>query len=284
MATRSKMLSRQVALAAERARDAEAAYLLTIMGNMALKGLGSSGAAMDECYKRRLRTVTELLDLRVKLEGETPVPANDQATWYADLVENIIGITDQQRARLAAGVDADSARFLGGRGADFWRVGLPGDIERLRQQYVTEAETLRDNRTLEAEMPKPSLSNTHITLNINNSEVANLNLGTQVGQIRNSVGELQRKGLQQVAEAVKALTEEIMAAPPDLLTNPKKQEAVELVATMAEEFEKPPVERRVSALHVVGAGLFAIVRHVDKIAAAYDLLRAAAKAYSVDLP
>jgi hypothetical protein len=84
----------------------------------------------------------------------------------------------------------DHERLGGGPLPDGGRDDVVRRLTTLRDQFLKEAEILRDGRALEAEMPKPN-SGQHVTLNINAASIANLNLGTQIGQITSTVEALQ---------------------------------------------------------------------------------------------
>ena len=285
MAKRSEILEKHIEVAASKAREHEEQDIVHILSECARSGGLASGGTIDVRHNRRRRTMIELLDLRLAFERKTPLGQEDGAVWYKDLVGSIHGIMDRQTNRLLQGLDEDAARFGGGGPLPApWRDQINFDMKALRERYLKEAEILRDERELEAKMPKAASGGTHITLNINQSSVANLNLGEQIGQIQSIVGGLEDRGLQELADAIKGLTEEIMAAPVAALSDAQKQQAVELVATISEEVTKPPEQRRGASLRAVGAGLGALVKHVDKLAAAYELVKAAARTQGIELP
>jgi hypothetical protein len=280
MADRAEMFAKEIDLAASRAQKPEERDLMIIVNEHATRGMATSGANVQSCHERRWRTVTELLALRLRLEWETPLLAEDETSWYECLVACIHRIVGQEQDRLLRALDQDYRRFLGsGPLPDPWRGQILKEFEALRSQYLKEAEIRRDRRALEAKMPKPP---TGITLNISQSSIANLNLGSQVGQIQSAVGGLHDKGLQEIAAAIKELTESIVNEV--RLDVVPKREAVEMVSVISEEIAKPEAERRSSVLRMAGTGVRAIVMHVDKLAAAYELVRIAARSLGVDLP
>jgi hypothetical protein len=283
MTPRSELMSRQIELAAVRARDSEAADLHEILSEHLARGL-QGGGAFEALHKRRWKTVVYLLDRRFQLERETLMAPEDQGAWYTDLVGSVHRIIDGQTLHLLQSLDEDAMQIGGGSLPDSWRDEVVRNVKSLRSEYLKEAEILRIQRGLEASMPTPPSGGTHITLNISHSSVANLNLGTQIGQIESSVGGLREKGLQEVAEALKGLTEAIVAAPPTALNDPDKRQAVGLVASMGEEFDRSPANWRGPVLRGVGAALAGVVSRVDKIEAAYELLKAAAHSQGIELP
>jgi hypothetical protein len=104
-----------------------------------------------------------------------------------------------------------------------------------------------------------------IHLHIENSSIANLNLGTQVGTINAALEVIsgQPGPSQEVAQALKQLTEATVAekALPDL----EKQEIVQALSTLAEQAAKKPEERSKGPLRAIVAWL------PTAIAAAADL-------------
>src|SRR5438445_762148 len=68
------------------------------------------------------------------------------------------------------------------------------------------------------------------------------------------------------------------------LSDTPKREAVEMVSAISEEIAKPQAERRTSVLRMASNGLWEIVKHVDKLAAAYELVKAAARSQGIELP
>ena len=279
MADRAEMFAKEIDLAASRAQAPEERDLVIIVNDHATRGMATSGANIQSRHERRWRTVTELLALRLRLEWATPLLAEDETSWYERLVACIHRIVGQEQDRLLRALDEDSRRFGGGPLPDSWRGQILREFEALRSQYLKEAEIRRDRRALEAKMPKPPRG---ITLNISQSSIANLNLGSQVGQIQSVVGGLHDKGLQEIAAAIKELTESIVNEV--RLDDVPKREAVEMVSVISEEIAKPEAERRSSVLRMAGTGIRAIVMHVDKLAAAYELVRIAARPLGVDLP
>ena len=87
-----------------------------------------------------------------------------------------------------------------------------------------------------------------------------------------------------MAQAIKALTESIVEAPAEALSAQQKLDAVQLVAQISEEASKSPDARRGAVLRAAGAALALLAQNVDKIAAAYGLLKAALQPLRYNLP
>jgi hypothetical protein len=81
-------------------------------------------------------------------------------------------------------------------------------------------------------------------VHIQNSNVANLNLGSQVGTINAVLDSISGMGntQQEFAVAIKELTEAAVS-PETALTDTQRQEFVDVLATIAEQGAKPPEQR-----------------------------------------
>jgi hypothetical protein len=82
-----------------------------------------------------------------------------------------------------------------------------------------------------------------INLHVQDSNIANLNLGSQIGTINASLQVISGHGPseQEFAQALKELTEAVVSQPD--LPDPQKQEVVEALTTIAEEATKKPEQR-----------------------------------------
>jgi len=273
------MLYKQIELAASRAREPEARDLEVINNRAAAEGLGRSGAWVIQRHERRLQTLQDLLALRLKLERETPLAPEDAQSWHRELIGSIHGITDRHTGHITEGLERDWQTALGGPLPEELRDRLSTDLKTLRNQYLQEADILRDERELapRAVPSKPA----QITLNIGQSQIANLNLGTMIGNIQNTVGGLQDKGLQQLAEAIKELTEAVVDEA--ALSGKAKQDAVEAISVIGEEATKPEPQRRLAVLRWAGSALWELVKNVDKLQTAYSVLKEILKAKGISL-
>jgi hypothetical protein len=121
-----------------------------------------------------------------------------------------------------------------------------------------------------------------ITFNFTHSQIASLNLGQVVGNVQAVVGQLWSGGQQELADALKALTEAIINE--QSLDATAKGEAVELVSSISEEIAKPPQERRMSVLRAGGSALATALAQAPKVFAAYQIVRTLAKQAGYELP
>jgi hypothetical protein len=278
---RWEVLSKEVEVAFSRAQESEERDLGMITSEYAARGLARSGAVIQAHHERRVCTLRALLDVRLRMERETPLAPEDEDAWYRELVASVDGIMERETARLLDALDKDSARFGGGGPLPpSWRNQIIDDLQKIREQYLKESEIVRDRLALEAQVPKPAPA-ASITLNVSQSQIANLNLGTMIGNIQNAVGGLQEKGLQQLAGAIKELAEAVVDEA--ALTDKAKQEAVETISVIGEEAAKPEPQRRLGILRLAGSALWELVKNVDKLQTAYNTVKEILKANGINL-
>jgi hypothetical protein len=92
----------------------------------------------------------------------------------------------------------------------------------------------------------------NVTINIHHGIVGTLNLGTIIGDIQANLSTLKADGHDQVVEALKRLTEEIGDAQE---LGDGRREALEQVAVISAEAEKPSEERRLGVVKALLAAL-----------------------------
>jgi hypothetical protein len=88
-------------------------------------------------------------------------------------------------------------------------------------------------------------------INIINSQVGNLNLGSQIGNINTSLSVVSQQGAsgKDFAEAVKAVTEAVLGAAE--LNDAQKKEAVQSLEFISQEAATPPEQRKTGVLRTV---------------------------------
>jgi hypothetical protein len=95
------------------------------------------------------------------------------------------------------------------------------------------------------------------TFNISNSTIANLNLGSVVGDLNSSIQQLSTAGQAELAETIRKLTEAIGATQD--LTDDSRKEMLEHLSVLSEESAKPPEQRKMgpvkSSLVALRSGL-----------------------------
>lgn len=84
------------------------------------------------------------------------------------------------------------------------------------------------------------------TFNISNSTIANLNLGTVVGDLSSSIQQLNNAGRKELAEEFRKMTEAIGASAE--LRDDARKELLEHLSVVSDESAKPPEERKMGPL------------------------------------
>jgi hypothetical protein len=110
------------------------------------------------------------------------------------------------------------------------------------------------------------------SVHVQNSNIANLNLGSQVGTINAalqsiSAGDAQQK---EFARALEELTQAVLSAA--ALNATQKQEAVDALSTIAEEAAKKPEERRRGMLKAAVSWLPTAISAANNLASLWDKL------------
>jgi hypothetical protein len=92
-------------------------------------------------------------------------------------------------------------------------------------------------------------------LNIHNSNIANLNLGSQLGTITNALQVMSSGGEDQkhVAEALKQLTETIVSS--SNVGDEQKKEIIQALSTIATEAEREPEKRSIGTIRAIASWL-----------------------------
>ncbi len=117
-----------------------------------------------------------------------------------------------------------------------------------------------------------------IQLNIQNSSIANLNLGSQLGTINAALQSISgQEGQQELAQALKQLTEAVLSNAN--LPGSEKQEVVQALSTIAEQAEKKPENRSAGTLKAVVAWLPTILSTAADLTALWDKYVPVIRAY-----
>ena len=141
------------------------------------------------------------------------------------------------------------------------RTGIVQSVDELPGQLREFAHEVRDERTHEivrvlgCDMrPFPNFDEDlrvkNPTIHIENSNIANLNLGSQIGTINASLEQISQGDEKQkeVARALQEFTQAVVAAS---LADSQKKEIVEALSTIAEQAAKKPEERSKGILKAV---------------------------------
>lgn len=109
-----------------------------------------------------------------------------------------------------------------------------------------------------------------VHLNIHNSNIANLNLGSQVGTINAALQTISSEdgNQQEFANAIKELTEAIISQ--NELKDDQKREAVQALSTVAAEAQKKPEERSTGTLKAIIAYIPTIISSVSQLESLWE--------------
>jgi hypothetical protein len=116
------------------------------------------------------------------------------------------------------------------------------------------------------------------TIHIQNSNVANVNLGAQVGTIKAALQTISGgdASQQELARAIEQLTKAVLEA---TLPATDKQEVMEALSTIAEEAAKKPEERSKVTLKALVAWLPTAISAANNLVTLWDKLGPMVKAY-----
>jgi hypothetical protein len=119
-----------------------------------------------------------------------------------------------------------------------------------------------------------------MSINITNSNIANINLGEQIGHIESVVQAIaakEGKENQQFAEALRALTEAIKNEPQ--LSDSDKKEAVQVLGEIAEQGKAAPQERSSGKVKALLAGFPTVIAAAAHLTKLWEAWGPAIKAY-----
>jgi hypothetical protein len=208
--------------------------------------------------------------MRLDLEREHRLAVEDMTSWHDALIADIRAIVTRNAERLGSEYLEDWSRFGGGLPAPREaRQGLSDEIARLRDECLGEADLLKNERELAGRVPEVS---SMVVVNISHGQVAALDLGQVLGNIQAAVNGLNASGQQELAEALKTLTEAVAAPrglPPD-----QQRESVELVEALGEECARG---RRPSRLRAYAARIAQLVAESSEASGAGGALKTVAR-------
>lgn len=116
-------------------------------------------------------------------------------------------------------------------------------------------------------------------IHIQNSNVANLNVGSQIGVITANLQAISQGGdsQQEFARAIEQLTQAIVSE--SALQQNQKQEAVEAIATLSQEAAKKPEERSKGTIKALVAWLPTGIAAANNLVTLWDKVGPTIKAY-----
>jgi hypothetical protein len=114
-------------------------------------------------------------------------------------------------------------------------------------------------------------------LNIQNSNIANLNLGSQVGTINAALEAISSGGSKEFAQALKEFTEAVVSQ--QSLADANKREVVQALTTVAEEAPKKPSERSTGTLKAIMGYIPTAISSASQLTALWEKLGPTIKGY-----
>jgi len=148
-----------------------------------------------------------------------------------------------------------------------------GEINRELEIMVREQEAFPN-----VQRPDEAGEDRVIQVNIHNSNIANLNLGSQVGTINTALQVISgQKSSEELAQAIKDFTEAVLGS--TALPDPEKQEAVQILAEIAKQAEAKPEERASGMLKAGIAYLPTLIATAAHLTGLWDKLAPLIKHY-----
>lgn len=217
-----------------------------ILNDVAERGMARSGPAVVLRLRARIQAAERVLRRRITAEEE--VLSNERETappeWRGMLAKDIQHLLAEIRRDLEGKMEADVRGIFGDRDpSQIVREQLDPEMGRLNDEYLREVEILQGRFTLDAETRarEAKVAMGMVTIHINHSTVGALNLGTVIGNIQASLSVLKAEGHDEVVGALKRMAEEVGNAEE---LGDARREALEQVAVVTAEAERPPTERR----------------------------------------
>lgn len=139
-----------------------------------------------------------------------------------------------------------------------------------RQMEIITANVCRDLelrlRRQEAGLPKGEQMKEGINLTVHNA--ANINLGSQVGTINAALNVISQQGQNEVAAAIRELSEAVMRS--TAIKDHQKQEALQVIADIAKQAEVKPEERSSGTVKALIAGFPVIIGLAADVTTLWD--------------
>lgn len=211
--------------------------------NLASRGLGRWGGKPLEEAKLVFTLVEEVVQQCIEYRRELAVkapsllsPANLNAlhqklSKYVDGGLNSIRMWQSTR---------------GSRGGGHIAASQEGERRAyaLKARIKTKLEALRLEARLGLHQPQTQEGNT--TIHISNSTIANLNLGTVLGDLKGSIQQLTTEGQNSLAESLRKFTEAVASSAE--IEDPVRKELLEHLSVVSGEAAKPIAGRRIAPL------------------------------------
>jgi hypothetical protein len=204
------------------------------------------------------------LDLILRKNGRL---TRQDAAFIAQKIEEVLA---GARTSLISGRDRPMLGSAGG-GVERRTLTIIGSIRRDLEIRVREQEVFPNAK---AEMAQ----NSHVHLNISNSNVSNLNLGSQVGSINSALQSISGEGeAQNLAKALKEITEAVIADA--TLQDSQKREAVQALSDVARQSRLDEAERSTGTLKAIFTWLPTLISASADLTVLWDKIAPTVKTF-----
>ncbi len=216
------------------------------------RGLVLSGPTIDRRRNARIAALRQILARRLSVEEEILEVEGVQAPpqWPRTLEEEIRRLMNELGEWVRDWLEVDLSALMPGRDPTPHIEQLKEDLRRDLEYYLGEIEVLKGKHALkvEASTRTDRATMAGVVININQGTVGTLNAGTIIGDIQTNLTNLKTEGHDQLAHALKRLAEAIGSAE---ALGDRRRDALEQVAALSAEAEKPVDRRRLGIVKAV---------------------------------
>ncbi len=248
----------------------------TLEGDLSAKGVIISGVRFSPevkiRFEKHLGVAWRSIELRKELGRSVPDLLEEQQ--LAALKDKLFGHVDRAAAAVVENV-LSRVPDLGGAVRQALRANVEHEASSAKVRIGSELSALRlESRLGLYRQEKPSM-----TFNISHSTIASLNLGTVVRDLTASFQSLVGQGQDDLAEALRGLTEAIAAS--KALGDPQRKELLEHLSLVCTEVALPPERRKTGLLKSSIAFLQTGLSTVAQLASLMLTAEQALKAFGV---
>lgn len=244
--------------------------------DLAARGLFQSGARYSGVMKIRLGKLTDVvwqaIELRKELGRRIPALLGEQQ--LATLQDQLGKYVDSAFAGVIENV-LSRGPDPGGAVREALRGNAEREVRSVQARLNSEITALRLESRLGLHKEEKPLT----ALNISHSTIANLNLGTVVGDLTASIQSLVGQGQDDLADALRRLTEAITAS--NELGDAQRKELLEHLSLVSTEAALPPERRKNGPLKSSIAFLQTGLSTVAQLAGVLSTAEQALKAFGV---
>lgn len=255
----------------------------SVRANSAARGLSSSGLHMGRVIEAHVDMIRQMAIKRVEIRRETVrrVPELASPDQITQLRQEIDSMVDAQWGNLHIGV----ARWSGSVAAEAEARRLLDLSQFADTPLQIKSIVGRDLGILEREaslgMASATVGGHSVTINIQDSTVAALNLGTVMGNLQTAVTTLQQ-GDPEISTALQKVIE-VVAAEESL--GDHRREVIESLSQIGEEATRPEAQRRIGLVKTLLGGVAAALAQAANVAQIWQTYGSAiARHFGLPLP